>query len=378
MQPPEFDSQLDLGAAPKPDDIDTVPTGNGVFLFRDNAERPLMLGVAANLRAMVRSKLFEDAEDPLDKKRVKLTGVARSVAWLRTVNEFERYLCYWQIARVLYPKTYRKLLPFAGCWFVTVDPQATYPRFEARKSIESDRQAIFGPLLRRKDAEHLIRLLEDGFDLCRYYDVLLQTPHGQACAYFDMRRCPAPCDGSVPMATYHASVNAALAFLKKDANGLVSIDARMKEAAATTNFELAGVYKKVRDELNGVFAKPAFRHVRYLNDTAWIAILLDNARQRHPDKASLRAYGFWRGTVRRLASGKATELETLTEEWRMAMIDLREKAPFAPDALAISTALLARYLFKPDQRMVAICTVKELGDSDRLRDVCSAILFNKP
>ena len=375
MQPPEFDSQLALAAVPKPDDIDTVPTGNGVFLFRDDAERPLMLGVAANLRATVRSKLFEDAEDPLDKKRVKLTGVARAVAWLRTANEFERYLCYWQIARELYPKTYRKLLPFAGCWFVTVDPQATYPRFEARKSIESDRQAIFGPLLRRKDAEHLIRLLEDGFDLCRYYDVLLQSPRGHACAYFDMGRCPAPCDGSVPMFTYHASVNAALAFMKRDANGLAPIDARMKEAAATTNFELAGVYKKVRNELNGVFAKPAFRHVRFLNDTDWIAILLDNPRQRKPDKASLRAYGFSHGTVKRLASGKATELTTLVEQWQTALIEMRESASITSDALAISTALLARYLFKPDQRMVVICTGDELGDLDRLRDLCTSMLF---
>jgi len=334
-----------------------------------------MLGVAANLRATVQSKLFEDVEDPLDKKRVKLTGVARSVAWLRTVNEFERYLYYWQLARDLYPKTYRKLLPFAGCWFITVDPNITYPRFEAKKSLDSDRAHIFGPLLRRKDAEHLIRLLEDGFDLCRYYDVLLQTPNGQACAYFDMGRCPAPCDGSVPISTYSASINAALAFMKRDTDGLAPIDRRMKDAAASTNFELAGVYKKVRDELSGVFAKPAFQHLACLNDTDWVAILLDNARMRDPKKASLRAYGFSGGAVDRLEGGKATELATLTEQWQTGLQRMRNGTALAPEPLSISTALLARYLFKPDQRMVAICTRTVLNDLDQLQKLCAEKLF---
>jgi len=334
-----------------------------------------MLGVAANLRATIRSKLFEDAEDPLDKKRVKLTGVARSVAWLRTVNEFERYLLYWQIARTEYPKAYRKLLPFAGCWYITIDPGAAYPRFEAKKSLDSDRAHIFGPLLRRKDAEHLIRLLEDGFDLCRYHDILLQTPNGQACAYFDMGRCPAPCDGSVPMSAYHASIEAALAFMNRHTDGLTLVDQRMKDAAATTNFELAGVYKKVRDELNMVFANSAFRHLACLNETPWIAILLDNARQRDPKKAGLRAYGFYGGTIERLENGKATDLASLAAHWQAVLQKMYDGTTLAPEPLTISTALLARYLFKPDQRMVAICTSTVLNDLDQLHRLCAEKLF---
>lgn len=377
MQAPEFDQQLALAATPDHNALDTVPTGNGVFLFRDNDKRPLMLGVAANLRASLRAKLFEQTENPLDQKRVKLAGVAREVAWKRTANEFERFLVYGLHARDIYPTTYRRQLPFSTCWFITIDLRTRFPRFEAKKTPSSHGETIFGPLLSRRDADRMIRLLEDAFDLCRYHDVLTQSPNGQACAYYDMGRCPAPCDGTVSMQRYHDSIGAATAFLRGDADGLAPVKARMKTAAAATQFELAQVYKKIAEEAGGIFNKPAFKHMLCLNDATWMVVLVDNSRRRRLSTAVLRGYGFCRGALTAFAAGKATEFDTLVGNWRAALAAFMTTATLQPVDLAITTALLSRYLFKPDQRMVVIVPEHRMNDDGWIRTCIHQRLLDK-
>jgi len=52
----------------------------------------------------------------------------------------------------------------------------------------------------------LIEIAEDAFDLCRYYNVLVEAPGARACAYKEMGKCPAPCDGSISMEQYRGMV----------------------------------------------------------------------------------------------------------------------------------------------------------------------------
>ena len=96
------------------------------------------------------------------------------------------------------------MIGFGPSWFIHIDPQAPLPRFEPTSRVYQQPGMYWGPYATRGDAAEVIADLEDLFDLCRYHDILDKSPHGQACAYFEMGKCPAPCDGSVPAETYRS------------------------------------------------------------------------------------------------------------------------------------------------------------------------------
>jgi hypothetical protein len=82
--------------------------------------------------------------------------------------------------------------------------------------------------------------LEDLFDLCRYHDVLVRAPHGERCAYYDMGKCPAPCDGTVSMAAYRAALAASADFAVGKSQAMIDANRQaMTQAAARQDFEQA-------------------------------------------------------------------------------------------------------------------------------------------
>ena len=84
------------------------------------------------------------------------------------------------------------MLGFRPAWFVHVNPQTDFPRYIKTTSLALSTGVRFGPIDDKHAAARLIELLEDGFDLCRFYSILVQAPAGLACAYKEMGKCPAP------------------------------------------------------------------------------------------------------------------------------------------------------------------------------------------
>src|SRR5439155_16195446 len=119
--------------------------------------------------------------------------------WRRVDSAFEADVVYLAAARELFPRTYRGMIGFRPAWFVHVNPEHNFPRYV--KTIDATTRAglLLGPLEDKHDAARLIEIIEDSFDLCRYYHVLVEAPNAMACAYTQMGKCPAPCDGSISM-----------------------------------------------------------------------------------------------------------------------------------------------------------------------------------
>ena len=91
------------------------------------------------------------------------------------------------------------MVGFRPAWFVHVDPDANFPRYVKTTDLAARTGVYLGPLEDKHAAARLIQLAEDAFDLCRYYNILVESPHAKACAYKEMGKCPAPCDGSISM-----------------------------------------------------------------------------------------------------------------------------------------------------------------------------------
>ena len=116
----------------------------------------------------------------------------------------------------------------------------------------------------KTSAGKLIDTLEDLFDLCRYHNILLQTPNGKPCGRGEMGKgCPAPCDGSVPMSWYHEQLDHALAFLSGESRiaWRAAQQNAMKAAAAKLELELAAKMKSCLSRARSSTAQ-AFFHLQ--------------------------------------------------------------------------------------------------------------------
>lgn len=304
---PQFTHNLALGPNEPPFEK-SLPAGPGVYLLCDEADRPILLSFSANLRRVVGHRLTQPDPDTRT-KRANLAEIARRLYWVETHGAFETLLTHWQAAREIHPRDYRTLLGFGPAEFIRVDPAAATPRFTVTRELRADGARYLGPLPTRKAADAWNDMLADVFDLCRYYDVLEKAPHGQACAYFDMGKCPAPCNGTVPMSDYRAMIASAWDFSTgKSRERIDELRTAMQSAAGELAFERAASIRGTIEREVALRGKPEYRHMADLNGVAWLVI-------------------------QRACSPRRAEKNTLIRPWFVSMhaIDAGEPVPW-PDA----------------------------------------------
>lgn len=250
----------------------SLPAGPGVYLICDETDRPILLSYSANLRRVVGHRLAGPDPDART-KRVNLAEIARRLYWIETHGSFETLLTHWQRARELYPREYRTLLGFGPAEFIRVDLAAARPRFTVTREIRPDGARYLGPLPTRKSADAWVDMLADLFDLCRYYDVLEKAPLGEACAYFDMGKCPAPCNGTIGLDVYRDMIAAAWDYsIAKPNNRIETLKASMQAAAGRLEFERAASIRGTIERAESLRGKPEYRHMTDLGGAAWLVI----------------------------------------------------------------------------------------------------------
>ncbi|MEL7473064.1 MAG: UvrB/UvrC motif-containing protein, partial [Planctomycetota bacterium] len=143
-------------------------------------------------------------------------------------------------------------------WCLRLDADADPPTWKKHRlgelsASERRRGALLGPIRDKDAAGRLGEAMDDLFDLCRYPVELAKAPSGMACAYHEMGRCPAPCDGSEPMDAYRARVREAIETVCGDlAPERASAEAEMRAAAGRQDFERAARLKARVERLRSI------------------------------------------------------------------------------------------------------------------------------
>lgn len=248
-----------------------LPAKRAVYLLSDVEDRPVQLLCVGNLRASVRRRLLS-AEEAGASKRVDYRAIVRFVHYRRVDSDLESDLVYLDAARSLFPGRYSDLIGFRPSVWVHVDPAAAFPRFVRTTDLSPRAGVLLGPVEDLGSAAGLVERMESAFDLCRHHHILVEAPNGKACAYKDMGRCPAPCDGSIGMDPYREMVGYGLRVLLDPADAVRQQELRMKQAAGELRFELAGRIKQYVDELSELRKGP-WRHVRRLEDFQFVVLV---------------------------------------------------------------------------------------------------------
>lgn len=368
MRPDLFSHHLDL-AADRPTDPRALPAVGGVYLVTDASDRPILLACGENLRRIVIHRL---AAPPADRKskRAQLADVAARLWWRPTFSRFETALVHWRIARTLFPRDYRKRIGFGPAWFLRVDPGEHLPRFTAVREFRHDAARYAGPFPTRRSAEGWIHMLEDMFDLCRYYDVLEQTPAGRPCAYFEMGRCPAPCDGSLPLPDYRRMTASALAFTLGDHYPRRSaLRQSMQTAAHGLAYEKAASIRQTLDRADALIQRPGHTHVTNLRAARWLVIQRAGPARRAEKSTLVKPFFLCGGALDTGEPAAMTDLAAAVPRWIETGQTLSPPPPASrEDETTCSERLwlLSRFLFAGDRAPGLFLRLDQLPDSDTL------------
>ena len=220
-----------------------LPNAPAVLLLVDGAGAPVQLLTTQQLRRFLLVRLGEPVE--ARRGRADLAAVVRGVRWRVVACPFEARWWYWQMARALHPREHRKLVSFGPAWFLHVDWTQAIPELRVTERVWELPGAFVGPWPSRSDGQKALEGLWDLFDLCRHPEQVRRAPRGQRCAYAEMGRCDAPCDGSASLAAYVARCRSAWDFATQGpAAWLADAAERMRAAAAAQRFEHAGQIKQ--------------------------------------------------------------------------------------------------------------------------------------
>ncbi len=262
-------------------DPSAVPSKPGVFVIENEVGVTLALAATANLRRTLRTRLNEAQES------APQWAQGRVVRAVTVGSAFEADWVFLQLARIRLPASYRAMLDRYQGWFIHCDPQARFPRWVKTAKpgrAPTGRAGVhLGPFPDKHAAQRFIEMLENAFDLCRYHHILVQAPDGTACAYKEMGKCPAPCDGSVSMESYRDQIDAAVQLgCTPFDQWKADLKQAIQHASDNLDFESATLLqRRLQDTADA--AKPQFAFVDRLERFRYVGVLPSE----QPDRARI-------------------------------------------------------------------------------------------
>jgi excinuclease ABC subunit C len=222
--------------------IRSLPTGPGVYLYKNAEGEVIYVGKAKNLRSRVRSYLLEASQ--ANAKTGSLMREAIDVDYILVDNEHEALALENNLIKQRKPRFNILLRDDKTYPYVKLTLGDRYPKVFVTRRLRKDGSAYYGPYFPGNLAYRIAELIHRSFlipsckiDLSRY--------HARPCLQYYIKRCLGPCvEGLTTPEIYREAVRDAQMLLEGRAADLEkSLHRRMEEAANSESFELAAKYR---------------------------------------------------------------------------------------------------------------------------------------
>jgi excinuclease ABC subunit C len=230
-----------------------LPTGPGVYLYKDAAATVLYVGKAKNLRSRVRSYFLDDRL--AEAKTGSLIHEATELDYILLDNEKEALALENNLIKQYKPrfnvllrddKTYPYIKLTAEQW----------PRVYVTRRVRKDGATYFGPYFPGNLAYRLVKFIHRHFKIpsCK---VDFSRTHLQPCLEFHIHRCLGPCvNGLTTPAAYAEQVQNVRLFLEGRLHDLADgLRQRMQTASEEMRFEEAGALRDVLQTIHEMHEK---------------------------------------------------------------------------------------------------------------------------
>lgn len=358
-----------------------LPPQAGVLALEAGDGRTVLMATTANLRELTRRRLGPTEPDQRSARADvrELCAGGRLIA-IRTGSALETDAVYLRLARERLEHAARIVSERWRAWFVHVDPDAEFPEWtktnllglvrtrSAGSSVAGriDAGVLLGPIPNKDAAGRFIEHAIDAFDLCRFHNLLVQTPGATACAYKEMGRCPAPCDGTESLAAYRERSHRAVAALAGRIEALaLELEAAQQSAAESQEFEHAAQSKRMLERIKPLRAK-TFAEVDQLS--TWQRVLVLRGERR----GSVRIGVMDRGNLWRVGDAEAKDslaVRAMCERARVHAADmLRTPVEAIEQSRIDSIALVSRWLQTATKKRGGVAIVSREGcDAEAVR-----------
>jgi excinuclease ABC subunit C len=222
-----------------------LPARPGVYLFKDDAGRPIYVGKAKSLRHRVRSYFLESR--PSDEKRDHLLDVSADLETILVNNEKEALALENNLIKQFKPR-YNVLLRDDKTYpYIKFTLHERFPRVYVTRRLRKDGSRYYGPYFPGGLAYRIVDLIHRRFfvpsckvDLTRY--------HPRPCLQYYIKRCLGPCvEELTTPEKYAEAVRDVRMFLEGRESELVrELHNRMERASEEQRYEEAARY---RDQL---------------------------------------------------------------------------------------------------------------------------------
>jgi excinuclease ABC subunit C len=225
-----------------------LPTGPGVYLFKDAAGEVIYVGKAKSLRPRVR-QYFQEGSSDYRAFIGLLGGLLDDIETLVTKSEKEALLLERELIRRHEPR-------FNIIWrddkqylMLRIDPNHDWPWVQVVRNAKKDGARYFGPFHSASAARQTLRVVNRHFRLRTCRDSVLYH-RKRPCIEWQIGRCPAPCVMDVDREEYRESVDHVMMFLEGKGEQLAHrLEQRMWAAAESELYEVAAHY---RDQVQAV------------------------------------------------------------------------------------------------------------------------------
>ncbi|MBN2646073.1 MAG: excinuclease ABC subunit UvrC [Desulfuromonadaceae bacterium] len=231
-------------------DLNTIPTGSGVYLMQDSSGRVLYVGKARNLRSRIRQYLRGDDS------RAHIQFVLRRVTQLETLvtdTEKEALILENTLIKKHKPRYNITLRDDKTYVSLRIDLREDFPAVQIVRRVKQDAHSgkvlYFGPYASAGDLKETLRQLQRLFPLRRHPWSECRR-RKRPCLFFQIGQCRGPCHGHISREDYHALVNGVIAFLSGRRDEVLNqLRQAMTDAASQMRYEDAA---RLRDQITAM------------------------------------------------------------------------------------------------------------------------------
>jgi DNA polymerase-3 subunit epsilon len=220
---------------------DGLPSGPGVYIFRDGQGRPLYVGTSRDVRTRVR-QYFVASETR--SRMGEMVGLAERVDAISCAHALEAQVRELRLIGAHKPRYNRRSkFPERAVWLkLTVEP---FPRLSVVRERKPDGASYLGPLRSQRQAETVRDAIHDAVPLRQCSDRLsLRRVVRAACVLAGIGRCGAPCEGGTSPEQYAALVALVAAAWTGDVRPLAEpLEDKLARLAQAQRYEQAGVLR---------------------------------------------------------------------------------------------------------------------------------------
>jgi excinuclease ABC subunit C len=145
--------------------------------------------------------------------------------------------------------------------FLKFDVQNEFPKLDTVYEIENDGAYYYGPFSSRGTVRHIYKEIYNNFKIRKCEDKTIKASKDKPnCMYFDIGKCEAPCNLTIPVNEYRNEVDKVHRFIIDDKkNSAVGIfKTLMNECSSNEDFEKAAL---LRDRISDIKKVMSYRKV---------------------------------------------------------------------------------------------------------------------